>query len=197
MRLGYTNVYRIPHGYFGWLDIEEPDSSELQETKAPGTGEWFPSCRLMLLNYEDDKNYLGITHDSKTFSLEDIESEYLFIEFYNELCSECLEEVKTFKALYRLLEENPEWKTKVRILGIGSGSKKRNVARFRKEHEIPFPLVADEDWELFKCLGSPLLPASYLLKQEGSRLKIVMVQSGHVGSGEILMQKILSAVGQE
>lgn len=197
MRLGYTRVFRIPHGYFGWVDLEEPGSSKLLKTETPDTGEWFPSCRLMLLNYEQDRRYLGINHDSKIFSLEDVESEYLFIEFYNELCSECLEEVRNFKSLYRLLDADAGFKAKIRVLGIGAGSKKRNVARFRKVQDIPFPLVADEDWELFRCLGSPSLPTSFLLRREGSRLRIIMIQTGHVGSGEILLGRIVSAIGQD
>lgn len=187
----------MPHGYFGWLDMESPGSSAIQKIKTPGVGDWFPSCRLMLLNYRQDRKYLGITHDSRAFSLEDVGSDYLLIEFYNELCLECVKEVETFKSLFQLLMEKPQWGERVRMIGIGAGSKKRNVARFRKQKKISFPLCADEKWELFKCLGNPTLPVSYLLKREGSRQKILMVHFGHVAGGDKLLQMIISAIKTE
>jgi peroxiredoxin len=187
----------MPQGYFGWLEREAPEKLTLEEPRALRVGDWFPSCRLILLNTIHDRDYLRITHDSRGFSLEDVEIDYLLIEFYNELCSECLEEVRIFKSLFKLLEEDPEWGPQIRVIGIGAGSKKRSVARFRKAHAIPFPLFADERWELFKCLGDPLLPVSYLVKREGSKRRILMIQSGHIGSGKKLLKKILSSMQAE
>lgn len=174
-----------------------PGSMAALKIKGPGVLDPFPSCRLMMLNEKNDRKYLGITTESKVFSLEDISIKYLFVELYKETCSECIEEVKTFKSFYNLVKEKQELKNRIRILGIGAGSKKRKVVRFRQEQGIPFPLFADEDYELFKCLGNPTLPVSYLLKMGKERHKILMVQSGHVGSGEKLFRKVLSIIEKE
>ena len=108
--------------------------------------------------------------------------------------AECLQEVHIFKSFYQIIEKEPKWRAQLCVIGIGAGSKKRSVARFRKSQEIPFPLLSDERWELFKCLGNPVLPVSYLLKRDGNRRKIVMIQSGHVKSGDVLMMKVKSAI---
>jgi peroxiredoxin len=81
------------------------------------------------------------------------------------------------------------------MMGIGVGSKKRHVAKFRKRHGIGFPLFADEKSGIFGCLGKPTLPTSYLVQKHpnGGR-KIILVQSGHIESTEKLMRRVQSIV---
>jgi peroxiredoxin len=194
VRLGYTNIRRMPHGYFGWKAYISPDSDETEEISTLAVGDYFPTCRLMLLNYQKDRDYLQITHVQRSFTLEDVHSDYIFIEIYNELCSACVDEVKTYKALYRMLLEDPFLREKVKMMGIGAGSKKRSAAKFRKQKNISFPLFADEKREIFECLGKPVLPVSYLVQRQSGKRKIRLIKSGHIGSPEKLLADIKSAV---
>jgi peroxiredoxin len=150
---------------------------------------------LVLLSYSRDKAYLEIQHDARTISLEDIQSEYILIELYNEYCHQCLKEVKEYKALHAILAEDVSLQDKIKMMGIGVGSKKRQVARFRKQQNIDFPLFADEKSGIFACLGKPDLPTSYLVQRNpnGGR-KIILVQSGHIRSRKDLMNKVRSLV---
>jgi len=186
---------RFPHGYFGWRKANSPENSDPPEIPRPGAGDYFPSCSLYLLKYAQDREYLGIRHNRRTFFLEDIESEYLFIEIYNEMCYGCLAEVVNYKTLYRALNADDLLRDKVRMMGIGAGSKKRIVAKFRKEKNIPFPLFADERRKIFKCLGNPVLPTLYLVqRQPDGRRKIILVQSEHIDNLENLVQKVMAVV---
>jgi peroxiredoxin len=194
VRLGYTNIRRMPHGYFGWKAYISPGSDETEETSTLTEGDFFPACRLMLLDYQKDRDYLQITHVQRTFTLEDVHSDYIFIEIYNELCSACVNEVKTYKALYRMLLEDAFLKEKVKMMGIGAGSKKRSAAKFRKQKNISFPLFADEKREIFECLGKPVLPVSYLVQRQAGKRKIRLIQSGHIGNAEKLLAEIKSTV---
>ena len=194
MRLGYTNIRRMPHGYFGWKAYISPGSDETEETSTLTEGDFFPACRLMLLDYQRDRDYLQIKHVQRTFTLEDVHSDYIFIEIYNELCSACVNEVKTYKALYRMLLEDPFLREKVKMMGIGAGSKKRSAAKFRKQKNISFPLFADEKREIFECLGKPVLPVSYLVQRQAGKRKIRLIQSGHIGNAEKLLAEIRSTV---
>jgi len=83
---------------------------------------------------------------------------------------------------------------KVKMMGIGAGSKKRNAAKFRKQKNIAFPLFADEKREIFDCLGKPVLPVSYLVERQAGKRKIRLIQSGHIGNAEKLLAEIKSAV---
>lgn len=194
MRLGYTNIRRMPHGYFGWKAYISPGSDETEEISTLAVGDYFPACRLMLLDYQKDRDYLQITHVEKNFTLEDVHSDYIFIEIYNELCSACVNEVKTYQALYRMLLADAFLSQKVKMMGIGAGSKKRNAAKFRKQKNIAFPLFADAKREIFDCLGKPVLPVSYLVERQAGKRKIRLIQSGHIGNAEKLLAEIKSAV---
>ncbi len=194
MRLGYTNIRRMLHGYFGWKAYVSPGSEKTGELPTLVVGDYFPTCRLMLLDYQKDRDYLQIRHVERNFTLADVQSDYLFIEIYNELCSACVNEVKTYKALYRMLLADDYLSGKVKMIGIGAGSKKRNAAKFRKQKNIAFPLFADEKWEIFDCLGKPVLPVSYLVQRQAGKRKIRLIQSGHIGSAEKLLAEIKSAV---
>jgi len=194
VRLGYTNIRRMPHGYFGWKAYISPGSNETEEISTLTVDDYFPACRLMLLNYQKDRDYLQISHVGKNFTLEDVHSDYIFIEIYNELCSACVNEVKTYKALYRMILGDAFLREKVKMMGIGAGSKKRSAAKFRKQKNIPFPLFADEKREIFECLGKPVLPVSYLVQRQAGKRKIRLIQSGHIGSAEKLLAEIKSAV---
>lgn len=194
MRLGYTNIRRMPHGYFGWKAYLSPGSDTIAEIPALAVGDYFPTCRLMLLDYQKDRNYLQIGHAERTFTLEDVQSDYLFIEIYNELCSACIEEFKTYKALHRMLLADVNLREKVKMMGIGAGSKKRSAAKFRKQKKITFPLFADEKRQIFECLGKPVLPVSYLVQRQAGKRKIRLIRSGHIGSAEKLLADIKSTM---
>ena len=184
----------MPHGYFGWKAYTSPGSDESEETSTLTVGDYFPACRLMLLDYQKDRDYLQITHVQRNFTLEDVHSDYIFIEIYNELCSACVNEVKTYKALYRMLLGDTFLRGKVKMMGIGAGSKKRSAAKFRKQKNIAFPLFADEKREIFECLGKPALPVSYLVQRQAGKRKIRLIQSGHIGNAEKLLAEIKSTV---
>lgn len=184
----------MPHGYFGWKAYISPGSNETEAISTLTVGDYFPACRLMLLDYQKDRDYLQISHAARNFTLEDIHSDYIFIEIYNELCSACVNEVKTYKALYRMLLADAFLGENVKMMGIGAGSKKRSAAKFRKQKKIPFPLFADDKREIFECLGKPVLPVSYLVQRQAGKRKIRLIQSGHIGSPEKLLAEIKSAV---
>lgn len=184
----------MPSGYFGWKAYVSPGSDETEKMSRLTVGDFFPACRLMLLDYQKDREYLHISHVERNFTLEDVQSDYLFIEIYNERCSACVNEVKTYKALYRMLLADSNLSEKVKMIGIGAGSKKRSVAKFRKKKDIAFPLFADEKRGIFDCLGKPVLPVSYLVKRQEGKRKILLIQFGHIGSAERLLAQIKSTV---
>ena len=160
-----------------------------------GVGDDFPSCQLVILYDETDRVYLKIQGLQKSFALEDVGSEYLYIVIYNEKCLACVDEVKSFKNLYQQMNANPFLSDRVKLLAIGAGSKKRGVIAFKKENAIPYPLFGDEKRSIFSCLGNPVLPTSYLVQiQPGGRRQILFVQQDHIQKVEMLVQKITSLV---
>jgi peroxiredoxin len=193
--LGYQNVLRFPDGFFGWKSFFSDNTQSVDTIKKLGIGDVFPSCRLVMLYDETDRAYLKIQSLQKSFALEDIGNPYLYIVIYNEKCLACVDEVQSFKALYKSLNESLYLSDKVKLLAIGAGSKKRGVIAFKKENAIPYPLFADENRSIFYCLGNPVLPTSYLVHiQPDGRRQILFVQQDHINNVEMLIQKIYSLV---
>ncbi len=192
MSLGYKNVSRIPIGYKGWHRADL--SKRLADEPEPLTaGDVFPKCNLSLLKPAKDSQYLGIGSSSKSVRMVDIPAEYLYVEIYNERCFSCVEEIKNYKVLYDNFNKNKNLNDRIKIIGIGAGSKNRHVAKFRETYDIPFPLFADSKWELFECLGRPILPTSYLIKRiSDDQRQIVFVQSDHIEDVGSLLHRISS-----
>jgi peroxiredoxin len=154
-------------------------------------GSPFPTCRLWLTDRPSDSAYLNIAHDRPEIALEDIPAEYVLIMIYNENCLACIDEIAVLNQVYKSIESNRTIGGRVKMIGIGMGSKKRNLNHFRQEHRIPFPLFADERKTVFECLGGPVLPTSYLvrLSPKGSN-RIEWIQRDHVHRPEDLVERI-------
>ena len=181
----------MPLGYQGWQKEFTTQQIDQTEEALLKVGDYFPQCNLMVLNAKTDGKYLGLKQGLKNISLDDIDSKYLLVEMYNELCFECINEVKNYTIFYHHFRRDPQLSKKIRIVGIGAGSSKRKVVKFRKDHQVPFPLFSDSKWYLFSCLGGPALPTSYLLKHESvGRKKIVFVQTGHIENIDRWMKRI-------
>jgi hypothetical protein len=195
VRLGYQKIIRLPEGYFGWKSFLPDNSQPVDTVKQLGTGEEFPSCQLVMLYDETDRAYLKIQGLQKSFALEDVGSEYLYIVIYNENCLACVDEIKSFKMLYQQMNVSPFLSGRVKLLAIGVGSKKRGVIAFKKENAIPYPLFGDEKRSIFSSLGNPVLPTSYMVQlQPGGRRQILFVQKDHIKNIEMLIHKITSLV---
>jgi hypothetical protein len=195
VRLGYQKIFRLPEGYFGWKSILPDAAASSGAVKKLGVGDDFPSCRLVILQDQTDRSYLNIQDRQKSFALEDVGCKYLYIVIFNENCLACVDEVKAFKALYQQLNDSPFLADRVKLLAIGAGSKKRGIIGFKKDNAITYPLFGDENRSIFSCLGSPVLPTSYLIHiQPGGRRQILFVQQDHIQNVEMLIRKITSLV---
>lgn len=192
--MGYKQVLRYPAGWHGWLALQGQVAPDAQ----PGglrAGDYFPSCRLVVLDKASDRAYLGLKHTEPSFALEDVDADFLFVELYNELCYGCLKEVASYNALFEDIENDPSLKGRLKMLGLGVGSLNREVKRFRREKNVRFPLFADKGREVFHCLGEPELPVAYLIQRTAKgRWKILSMLAGHIGDTKAVLARIRAAL---
>lgn len=148
-----------------------------------------------MLFEETDRNYLKIPGRQNNFNIEEIAYKYLFIVIFSEKCLACVDEIKSFNKLYQSLNENTYLSDKVKLIAIGSGSKKRGIVSFKREHAVSYPLFADENKGIFSCLDNPVLPTSYLVQiHPDGKKQILFVQQNHINHIEGLIQTIISLV---
>jgi peroxiredoxin len=158
VKLGYRNVHQFPWGYHGWIEHTTGRSLKAQGMRP---GDVFPDDRFTVLGGVADRDYLGLPLDARAMSLSEINTEYLLLELFDELCLTCQEEIEVLTDFYQ--RGGPARVGSLKVVGVMTGSPRRAAAKYRKQNRVPFPLVADEKRRLYHELGDPDLPATYLL----------------------------------
>ena len=178
--------------------MTDPGKQNAAAPKGPVEGDFFPQCRLAVLKAEKDVSYLGLTPGSRYFSLSDISGDTILVVVYNEMCMLCLAELPQMNRLFDLASADGKLKGRIKMLGLGAGSTKRAVARFRKEKGYDLPLFADEKWTIFTQLGKPTLPVNYLLKKDGEKaLRILWRHEGAIGNPEEFLAHLKTYLKQD
>lgn len=191
VNLGYENVWQLPEGWIGWTARTQTQAAGQEAAGKAGAGDAFPGHRFTLLDKKHDSPYLGLGPDAAGFEFSDLKAEYVLVELYSELCLACQESVKVLSRARELIGQDPDLAARLKLLGIGVGSRNREVHRYQKENQVTFPLFSDPERALHKSLGEPALPALYLLKLgEPTGPRIIAVLSGPLGQAPDLLKRI-------
>ncbi len=181
MRLGYVNVIRFPAGYLAWKE-HFPDLQVCEErSRRLQPGQFFPPCVLSATDKDRDFAYLGLEQESANFFLADVQADFVLLKYYGEHCSLCVREVPLYNRLFSMIQDDPWLRSRLKMLGIGVGDNQRSVLRFRRAHEAPYPLLADERRVMFDAVGGGEIPLLYLAHiLPDSRIKVLFYHEGHM-----------------
>ncbi len=93
-------------------------------------------------------NFKALDQDGNSISLSDYSGKKLIVFFYPKASTPgCTVEACNLRDNYELLQDKG-----FELLGVSADSQKRQ-SNFRKKHEFPFPLLADEDKEVINTFG--------------------------------------------
>lgn len=118
------------------------------------------------------KEYLGV-RKAKKFRLSDIQASVIVVEYFNKYCPHCQRQAPIMNDLYQAIQQDPALKSKVKMIGIGSGNNAKQVELFKQEKNIPFPLIPDDQFTLHDEVGRPKTPFIILFKKTGDGKGIV------------------------
>lgn len=128
----------------------------------------------------DDRKYLGIPKRGlrlfgrKTFALRDIPAEVLVIEFFNRYCTTCQAQAPILNTVFEDISEQADLAARIKFIGIGAGNTAEEVARFRIDKGIAFPLLPDPDFSLYDAIGDPGGTPFTLIVKAGSPNPVVV-----------------------
>jgi peroxiredoxin len=125
--------------------------------RTPQNGDALPDISIPVPPNEVEKNYLGIK-GGKFFHIPQIKAEVVIMEIFSMYCPYCQREAPEVNRLYTLIENNPELRGKVKLIGLGAGNTRFEVEVFKKNYKVPFPLFADKDFRFHEAFGEVRTP---------------------------------------
>jgi hypothetical protein len=165
--------------------------SQSQECKLVKVGDPFPSFKLTSNLTLEEHESLNLPAE-KTISFEQFTAEILIIELLNVYCHTCQLQVPIFNQLWESVQADTILKDTVAILGITVGNNAKEVVRFQKSFKPQYPILADQEKEVFNCLGNLKgTPQTYILKKDPSgKWYIQYHHRGAVSSPETYLRKV-------
>ncbi len=165
--------------------------------KVARSGDLFPPHTFPPPTSSQDRSYFGLTEE-KPFTLGDIQAHLIVLELLNIYCTSCQKQAPINNEVFGLVERDPITKGKVKWMGVGVGNNEREVAFFRKEKDIPFPILPDIQFNLYQAIGGPggiRTPLTLLIrKDEKGRGIVIDSHVGFRGNREELLGEIKAAL---
>jgi thiol-disulfide isomerase/thioredoxin len=167
----------------------------LAANKPPEKGEVLPVMNLPTPKNPDERSYLGLS-GSGLFKIPQIKAKVVIIEIFSMYCPYCQKDAPGVNELYRLIVNNPDIKSKIKLIGIGAGNSSYEVEVYKKTYNVPFPLFPDKDFTIHKACGEVRTPYFMVVKiNEDGTHQIVHNQLGGYPGAEPFLELVLKASG--
>jgi peroxiredoxin len=167
----------------------------LAANKPPEKGERLPVFNLPIPKNPDERNYLGLS-GSGLFKIPQIKAKTVILEFFSMYCPICQKDAPGVNELYRLIENNPVIKNKVKLIGIGAGNSPYEVEVYKKTFDVPFPLFPDKDFVIHQACGEVRTPYYMVVKMnDDGTHQIVHAQLGDYPGAEKFLELVLNVSG--
>ncbi len=170
-------------------------SHALAASKPPGKGEELPVINLPIPKNPEERNYLGLSGNG-LFRIPHIKAKIVIVEMFSMYCPYCQKDAPGVNELYRLIEDKPDIKNKIKLIGIGAGNSPYEVDVFKKTYHVPFPLFPDKDFEIHKACGEVRTPYYMVVRiNEDGTHQIVHSQLGDYPGAEKFLEMVLDVSG--
>ena len=162
---------------------------------SPVKGEKLPIISLAIPKNSVEKIYLGLSGDG-FFKIQQIKAKAVVIKVFNLYCPICQSTASAMAELYHRIENNPDLKGKMKLIGIGAGNNLLEVEVFKQNHDIPFPIFPDEDFKIHKTLGEVRTPFFIATKMTGDGShEIVYTHLGGLTDTRAFLDLMIEAYG--
>ena len=148
------------------------------ETKPVGFAIPFPDLTFAQTLSKEEQVYLSI-YGKKSFSIRDIRGNLILIEFISVYCVSCQRQAPIFNELYSSIEKDPRLKGNVKMIGVAAGNSLHEVEIYKKQYNVPYPILSDSKFDVHAAVGSPRTPFTIWIRKDAQRRGIVV--STHLG----------------
>jgi peroxiredoxin len=170
--------------------------SAADDSHPPKVGDSLPEMEIPLPNDSAYLQYLGLRSSGKSFQVGKIKAKIAIIQIYSMYCPYCQAEAPNVNRLYALIENNHELKGKVKIIGIGAGNNQFEVGTYKKKYAVAFPLIADEEFKLYKILGEVRTPYFIAAKiSDGGGTEVIYSRLGALEDTNLFLAQLVKSAG--
>lgn len=161
----------------------------------PAKGGILPEINLPIPNSPSEKSYLGLSAPG-FFKIPQIKAKLVIVQIFSMYCPFCQKDAPGVNELYYAVENNPDLKDKIKMIGIGAGNSSYEVQVFKKTYQVPFPLFPDKDFAIHKVCGEIRTPyyIAVRINQNGTH-EVVHSELGGFKGAEPFLELILKAAG--
>ena len=161
----------------------------------PKKGGRLPAISLPVPKNSDEKIYLGLSGGG-SFKIHQIKAKVVLIKIFNLYCPVCQSTASAMVELHHQIEKHPDFRGKIKLIGIGAGNSQSEIEVFKQNNNIPFPVFPDQDFSIHKSLGEVRTPFFIALKINRDRShEIVHTHLGGLMDIQGLLDLIYEAYG--
>jgi len=158
-------------------------------------GEKLPAINLPVPKNSDEKIYLGLSGGG-VFKISQVKAQAVLIKIFNLYCPICQSTAGVMTEIYKQIENNPDLKGKIKLIGIGAGNNFLEVEVFKQNHNISFPIFPDEDFTIHKAFGEVRTPFFIAVKMEGEGSpEIIHTHLGGLTDARAFLDLMVEAYG--
>jgi hypothetical protein len=144
-------------------------------------GDRFPYVPLSAPEVPGLQKYLGIPPGKEVVTIVDVQAELLVIEVLNVFCFPCQSQSLALNKAYQMIEERPDLKDRIKIIGVALGNTKEVSEGFAKDYGLAFPVIPDRELRTEKIIGPGIhTPFSLFVRRDASG-KLGLVAGTHEG----------------
>jgi peroxiredoxin len=161
------------------------------KNKPATAGDVLPVIELPVPQEGRLQEYLGVS-GAGLFSVNQIKADIVIIKLFSVYCPLCHKDAPKMNQLYAKIESSAELKGRLKLIAIGAGNSVQQVARFKEEYGLKFPVFADGDGSIHRQLGSVKFPYYMGVKLAGDHnARIFYARLGQIQDTDTFLQSIL------
>ena len=150
----------------------------------PQLGDRLPKISFPIALSAEENKYLGLGQ-RKDFSLDDIKTKLILIDFIGTNCHFCIQSIPTMNEIYKAIEKDQNLRANVKMLAVAAGGTLTEVDYFKKTFGVLFPILADPEYKAHESVGEPRVPfLIFVRKDSQGRWVVVNTKVGLMGIAE-------------
>ncbi len=164
-------------------DIEEAAVIPSKDEAPAATPETSDTSAAFVSNLPIIKPFPGLTglgawHNSEPISNNELKGKVVMIDFWTYSCINCIRTFPHVSSYFEKFKDNKDFV----LIGVHTPEfafehKEANVAAAIKKHNLPYPIVQDNDYKTWRAFNNRYWPAAYIIDKQGN------IRYNHFGEG--------------